>query len=403
MLKRLVLSVPAHLRGQVAQAAGLAALVTLFWRRVSPLAPSPPCCDAGEYLRMAADPGQTVARPYSTRLLVPWLVHLLGTDPQRTYHAVSLVCLSAAGLLLYLLVRHFGPGHGTALLAMAALLSSRGWLFYLYDPYLSDPAAFLLLAACFLVLVRARPTWLVAPLLVLMAGTRELFAGFLLPLYQRLRRRRLDPMAALASLALLLPAAIAYAAVLKLAPSRPSVEYSNSYGAVLSDILHTRMREDGGLWPGSAFAMSLGAWWPLAVASWRSAPVRRLGWWLVPVFGNCLIGWDWSRYLLYAFPIVMTAGAVTLARTKYRRWLLGLVGIQALLPLLDFAVGRPQLNHAGPSLPLGLLLIGVVTFILVLERVQEEQGLRLIAGGVRGGRATKIRSRRAGARPREGA
>src|SRR6266536_1532254 len=351
VLKRLVLSVPAHLRGQVAQAAGVAAFVTLFWRRVSPLAPSPPCCDAGEYLRMAADPGQAVARPYSTRLLVPWLVHLLGTDPQRTYHAVSLVCLSVAGLLLYLLVRHFGPGHGTALLAMAALLSSRGWLFYLYDPYLSDPAAFLLLAACFLVLVRARRTWLVAPLLVPMAGTRELFAGFLLPLYQWLRRRRLDPMAALASLALLLPAAIAYAAVLKLAPSRPSVEYSNSYGAVLSDILHTRMREDGGLWPGSAFAMSLGAWWPLAVASWR----------------------------------------------------LGLVGIQALLPLLDFAVGRPQLNHAGPSLPLGLLLIGVVTFILVLERVQEEQGLRLIAGGVRGGRATKIRSRRAGARPREGA
>ncbi|HEX6678951.1 MAG TPA: hypothetical protein VF486_28540 [Actinomycetes bacterium] len=354
-------------RRQAAVAAGLAVALTGFWRLVSPLAGGQLCCDAANYLRMAADPGQPVIRPHSSRVLVPWLTHLLGGG-RATYHAITLACLAGALLLTYLLTRRLGAGHAWALLAMAGLACSRGWVFYLYDPYLSDPAAFLLLAGGFLALVRARPTWLLAPLLVLTAGARELFAGMALPVYAWLRGRRgslVDPRAVLRTAALLAPAVTAYALVLALAPSLPPADYQRPFPTVLAGILDKRMKQDGVLWFGSAFAMSLGVWWPLAVAKLGTEPVRRLAWWLVPVLANCLIGWDWSRYATYAFPVVVPAAALALTHAPRRPLLLAAVALQALLPLADLAAGRPQLNHPGPSLPLSLLLIAVVAVVLV--------------------------------------
>jgi len=351
-------------RAQAAVAAGLAVALTGFWRLVSPLAGGALCCDAANYLRMAADPGQPVIRPHSSRVLVPWLTHLLGGG-RATYHAITLACLAGALLLTYLLARRLGASHGWSLLAMAGLACSRGWVFYLYDPYLSDPAAFLLLAGTFLALVRARPAWLVAPLLVLTAGARELFAGTALPIYAWLRRRAVDRRAALRTAALLAPAAVAYALVLAVAPSLPPADYQRPATTVVAGIVAKRMEQDGALWFGSAFAMSLGVWWPLAAAGVRAERVRRLAWWLVPVLGNCLIGWDWSRYATYAFPVVMPAAALALAYVPRRPLLLAAVAVQALLPLADIAADRLQLNHPGPSLPLSLLLIILVAAVLL--------------------------------------
>ncbi len=351
-------------RRQAAVAAGLAVALTGFWRLVSPLAGGKLCCDAANYLRMAADPGQPVIRPHSSRVLVPWLTHLLGGG-RATYHTITLACLAGALLLTYLLARRLGGGHAWSLLAMAGLACSRGWVFYFYDPYLSDPAAFLLLAGGFLALVRARPTWLLAPLLVLTAGARELFAGMALPVYAWLRGRLLDPRAALRTAALLAPAVAAYALVLAVAPSLPPSDYQRPFPTVLAGILDKRMEQDGALWFGSAFAMSLGVWWPLAVTRLGAEPVRRLAWWLLPVLANCLIGWDWSRYATYAFPVVTPAAALALTHAPRRPLLLAAVALQALLPLADLAAGRPQLNHPGPSLPLSLLLMAVVAVVLV--------------------------------------
>jgi hypothetical protein len=354
-------------RAQAAVAGTAAVALTLLWRLLSPLAGQPLCCDAGNYLRMAADPSAPVIRPHSSRVLVPWLTHLLGGAP-ATYHAISLACLAGALLVTYLLARRLGAGHGWALLAMICLGCSRGWVFYLYDPYLSDPAAFLLLAGTFLALVRARPTWLVAPLLVLTAGARELFAGMALPAYGWLRRRRWDPRAALVTAALVAPAVAAYALVLVLAPSLPPVDYARPLGRVLGGILAKRMEQDGVLWFASAFAMSLGVWWLLAIPGLRDAPVRRLAWWLLPVLANCLIGWDWSRYATYAFPVVMPAAAIVLARASRRGVLIAAVAVQALLPLVDLAGGHLLLNQPGPSLPLSVLLMIVVGVVLLASR-----------------------------------
>jgi hypothetical protein len=350
--------------GEAAQAGMLSASLTSLWLVVSPLAPQPVCCDAGEYLRLAGDPTSPMLRPYSMRVLVPWLTHALGGDVVTTFHTISLVCLGFAGWLVYLLARQLGVGHGYALLATAALLCSRGWLFFFYDPYLTEPAAFVLLAAAFLVLTRNRRIWLIAPLLVLMAATREQFIGFALPTYFWLRDRRLDWRALSQTIGLLVPALVVFAALATLPKVLPPTPLSQPMGFAYT--LGRRMDGDGWLWFGSAFAMSLGVWWPLAVASLRVDRFRRLSWWLVPVLAYLvLIGWDWSRYAMYAFPVVMVAGAWTIAhQRRYRPLLLALVGFQALLPVVDFRVGKPTLDDPGPSLPISLLLI--LTTIAVL-------------------------------------
>jgi hypothetical protein len=352
--------------GQAAQAALLSAALTGFWLLVSPLAEQPVCCDAGEYLRLAEDPTGPILRPYSMRVLVPWLVHALGGDVVTTFHAVSLVCLAAAGWLTYLLARQLGVRHGYALLATAGLLCSRGWLFFFYDPYLTEPAAFLLLVAAFLVLVRNRRIWLIAPLLVLMAATREQFVGFALPTYFWLRQRRLDWRALSQTVALLAPALVVFAALATLPKVLPPTPLSQPMGFAYT--LGRRMEGDGWLWFGSAFAMSLGVWWPLAVASLRVDRFRRLSWWLLPVLSYLvLIGWDWSRYAMYAFPVVMVAGAWTIAhQRRYRSALVALVAFQAVVPVVDFLAGKPTLDDPGPSLPISLLLILATIAVLVV-------------------------------------
>jgi hypothetical protein len=339
---------PGTTAGQSLQAAALSAALTGLWLVVSPLAQQPVCCDAGEYLRLASDPTDPVLRPYSMRVLVPWLVHALPGDVVTAFHAVSLVCLAATGWVLYLLARELGVAHRYALLATGGLLCSRGWLFFFYDPYLTEPAAFLLLTAAFLVLVRNRHLWLIAPLLALLAATREQFIGFALPTYFWLRQRRFDRRALARTVEVL-----------------PPTPYSVPMG--LAYTLERRMEGDGWLWFGSAFAMSLGVWWPLAAASLRVDRFRRLSVWLLPVLAYLvLIGWDWGRYATYAFPVVMVAGAWTIQQQRrYRPLLLALVAVQAVVPVADFVAGRPSLDGPGPSLPISLLLMLVTGVVLV--------------------------------------
>jgi hypothetical protein len=350
--------------GEAVQAALLSLALTVLWSMVSPLARQPVCCDASEYLKLATNPTATVLRPYSMRVLVPWLVHALGGDAVTTFRVVSLVCLTLAAWLVYLLARRLGVGHWYALLALAALACSRGWLFFFYDPYLTEPAAFLLLAAAFLVLVGNRRTWLIAPLLLLLAATREQFVGFALPAYFWLRQRRLDWRAEAQVIGLLMPALLVFAALAIVPEVLPPTPLSQPMGFAYT--LDRRMEGDGWLFFGSTFAMSLGVWWPLAVASLRVDRFRRLAWWLLPVLAYLVvIGWDWSRYALYAFPVVMPAGAWTIARMRHRPLLLALVALQAMLPVVDFHAGKPTLDDPGPSLPISLLLILATIVVLV--------------------------------------
>jgi hypothetical protein len=350
------------------QAAALAAVLVAIWSLVSPLAAQPVCCDASEYLKLAADPGTTVLRPYSMRVLVPWLVHLIGGDPIVTFHILTLVFLAATGLLVYLLARRAGAPHVPALVAVAGLECSRGLLFLHYDPWLTEPVAYLLIAAVFLVLVSESRHWVIAPLLVLLAAAREQFVAMSVPIYAWYARRAADPRAVGRTAALLVPAVLVFAALWILPEVLPPTPLSQPMG--LAYTLRKRWDGDGWLIVSSAFAMSLGAWWPLAVASLGQGPLRRLRWWLLPVLAYLfVIGWDWARYATYAFPVVMTAGALTIARAgRMRPLLLGLVALQALAPLADFLAAKPSLDDPGPSLLLSTVLIVATTVVLVAGR-----------------------------------
>jgi hypothetical protein len=363
---------PAHL----AVAAALAAVLTGLWRLVVPLAP-PACCDALQYVTLAADPERPVPTPYSYRILVPRLVHLLGGDPATTFHLVSLALLVAAGPVVYALCRRLGAGHRPALVAMAALLSARGWTYYLYSPHMPDPAAFLLLALAFLALL-TRHKWLLVPVTLLLAGVRELFVALALPAYALPRRKAIDLRTAALVALLLLPAWLTYRWIVGHAPSTGVPDLGRLSVHTMREIWDLRVlgvnaagaRTATVWWVSLAhtFAMSLGAWWILAAGAWRDRSIRSLAWWLLPVFAHLPFGGDWSRFALYAFPVVIPAGALTLSRvgSGRRRPLLAVLALQALAPLADVATAHLTLNRPGPSLPLTLTLMAATALLLWL-------------------------------------
>lgn len=373
-------------RPELLVAAALAAAVTGLWRLAVPLA-APACCDALQYLTMAADPARPVPTPYGFRALPSRLAHLLaaatGAGEATTFHLLSLACLVAAGPLVYLLCRRLGAGHLVALVAMAALLSARGWLYYLTSPSMPDPAAFLLLGLAFLALLglpRAGARWLLVAVSVVMAGVREVFVGLALPAYALTRRRRIacrvDWRAAALAAALLVPAWLAYQVIVRLAPSTGLPQLGRLNTHTVAEIWDLRVRgvnaagaRTATVWWVSiahTFAMSLGLWWVLAASAWNDPRVRALAWWLPVVFANLLFGGDWSRFALYAFPVVVPAGALAIARAAPARRapLLVLVGLQALAPLADVLANAPSLNRPGPSLWLTLGLMALTALAL---------------------------------------
>ena len=344
----------------------VALVVTAVWRKLLPLS-VPRCCDSRVYLTMAADPGHAVRSPYSSRVLLPWLTHRLGGDPKATFDRISLACMVATGPLVYALTRRLGAVPWVALLAMVGLLSSRAWVFYLYDPWLTDPAAMLLVAAAFLAIVSGR-VWVVAPIGVVFAGVRELYLGLAAPAFGWLRGRLGAPRAALAAGLLVLPGWLVHRWIVRTVPSTGGRgggfldQTIFGLGSWFSD------RGGAGLLLVVAVVLSFGCWWVLAVPSLGDGRLRPLLWWLVPVFGQFVFGGDWGRFVLYAFPIVIPAAALTLQRLRppVRAVVLALLGLQLLTPLLDASPAEHmRLNQPGPSVPATAALMALTAAVLV--------------------------------------
>ena len=343
---------------------GATVAVALVWLLELPFAPQKFCCDAAIYMAMAQDPSRPEPAPFSSRVLTPWIVHAIGTNPAATYHVVSLICLAATGPLMYLVARRLGVTRQMALLSMAALLLSRGWTFYLYDPWLSDPAAFPLIAAAFLAIVSGR-AWLMAPILVVLAGTRELFVTIALPAYAWQAQRYVDIRVGIRVLLQMLPALVGYELLITHINSTGALGFGHLSIDLLRLMYEIRLAHNAGFWIANTFALSLGIWWLLAIPSWRDPRIRRLAWWLVPVFLQLLIGSDWSRYAFYAFPVVMPAAALALDRMPHKAPVLALIGVQCLLPWLD--LNHPSLDRPGLSLPVTIVLMAVTAIVLFVE------------------------------------
>jgi hypothetical protein len=364
--------------GQLLLALLVALVVTAIWRRVLPLS-VPRCCDARVYLTMAADPTHAVKSPYSSRIFLPWLTHLLGGPPKLTFDRISLACMVATGPLVYTVTRRLGAVHWAALLAMVGLLSSRAWVFYLYDPWLTDPAAMLLVAAAFLAIVSGR-VWVVALVGIVFAGVRELYIGLAAPAFGWLRGRLGTLRAALTAGLLVLPGWLAYQWIVRTVPSK-DVPGGRGFKSQTIFGLGSWFADRGGV--GYllvvAVVLSFGCWWVLAVPSLGDDRVRPLLWWLVPVFGQFLFGGDWGRFVLYAFPVVIPAAALTLQRLRprVRAVVLAILGLQLLTPLLDIAPAeRMRLNSPGPSVPVTAALMAATVVVLVAFSVAGRRGRR---------------------------
>lgn len=362
--------------GQWLLALLVALVVTAIWRKVLPLS-VPRCCDAKVYLTMAADPTQAVRSPYSSRVLVPYLTHLLGGAPQLTFDRISLVCMVATGPLVYALTRRLGGVHWAALLAMVGLLSSRAWVFYLYDPWLTDPAAMLLVAVAFLAIVSGR-MWVVALVGIVFAGVRELYIGLAAPAFGWLRGRLGTLRAALAAGLLVLPGWLVYQWIVRTVPSK-DVPGGRGFKSRTIFGLGSWFADRGGV--GYllvvAIVLSFGCWWVLAVPSLWDDKIRPLLWWLVPVFGQFLFGGDWGRFALYAFPVVVPAAALTLQRLRprLRAVIVAILGLQLLTPLLDMAPAeRMRLNSPGPTAPVTAALMAMTVVLLVAFSVAGRRG-----------------------------
>jgi hypothetical protein len=353
--------------GQLLLALLLAVAVTAIWRKVLPLS-VPLCCDAKQYLTMATDPTRLVKSPYAHRVLIPYLTHRIGGDPQLTFDRISLVCMVATGPLVYALTRRLGAVHWVALLAMVGLLSSRVWVYYLYSPWLTDPAAMLLVAAAFLAIVSGR-IWLLAPISIVFAGVRELFVGLAAPAFGWMRSQLGTVRAALVAGLLVLPGWLVYRWIVitvpsKDVPGRGGLKSQTIFG------LGSWFDDRGGAMHLFVvmIVLSFGCWWALAVMSFRDRNIRRLLWWLIPVFGQFVFGGDWGRFVLYAFPVVLPAAALTLQRLqpRLRTVIVIILGLQLLTPLLDMTPAeRMQLNNPGPAVPVTEVLMAVTVVVLV--------------------------------------
>jgi hypothetical protein len=110
-------------------------------------------------------------------------------------------------------------------------------------------------------------------------------------------------------------------------------------------------------------AGSLGVWWLLGLAGARHG--GRLWWLLVPVFAQWLFGSDYGRYALYAFPVVVAAGAIAVWEHPRRIVLLGLGLIQSLSAIVDVQTGQgPHLYQILPSTWISLALMVLAVPVL---------------------------------------
>jgi hypothetical protein len=343
------------------QAVGLAAGLTLAARLLLPLT-SGFGGDDRHYIALASNADAVVPSPFAYRVLTPWLVQMIGTSPVPTYHVLSLVFLAAAGVFVYLITRGIGGGHLPALLATFGLLTVRGWLFSIWNPYLADPAAMSLTGAAFVALVWGAD--LVLPVvLVVWAQSREVWAGFALPAYAWMRPRFVDRWAIVRVAVICLPALFTMLMLFRLAPAGGASGFARAADYVVQGVLDARL-EGLRFWTAYTFAGSLGIWWFLALASPRLG--RGLWWWLVPVFGQFVLGADWSRFAMYAFVVVMPVGAMAVWSHPRRNLLLVLVLLQILPTAADLVVdGRLRLNQLQPSVWVTLALMATTLAVLV--------------------------------------
>jgi hypothetical protein len=349
-------------RREVAVAVGLSVGLTIGWLAILPHAG--PGGDAVDYVRMAADPKALNHTPFAFRGLTPWLAHELGGSAHYpvAFRAITATALASAGPAVYLICRRLGGGHPAALVGVAGLMSLPLWLFNLYQPYLIDGPAMALTA--WTVAALAYDRLVALPLLLVAVGlARETVAGFALPIYMWLRARWLDLHAAWRVALLLAPALLATWAIRQPMHTTGWSSTSHLVWAGVKMVYTYRLTTDPMWWLFYAFAGSLSIWWLLGWYGRRHG--GRLWWLLVPVLAQFAVGGDWSRFALYAFPVVVPAAAIALWQHPRRSLLLILVAAQSFVVFADLAMaGGLGINAMWPSTYAAIPLMALTAAVL---------------------------------------
>jgi len=272
------------------------------------------------YEYIARDPLGTHTFPFGYRIGLPGLVHVLPFSDTTDFRSLTYLAAGGAAAFAYLLMRHFSSDRRTcAALALLLCVSPPFVLVAIRNGRNTDIATVFFLMAGTYFLVRRRYLALALTLL-LGAAVREAVL-FLIPLaYAVWAERPLDRRAALATLAVALPACGAYAAI-RLGITTVGKDSVPGYGGSLLRQRFTVI-EEGLRAPGRELRRMFtvyGPLWFVAPLALRDMRFARRGLVLVAC---CVLAMtfalDWGRMILLAAPVFYAASAYVLERRP--RW-----------------------------------------------------------------------------------
>jgi hypothetical protein len=286
--------------------------------------------DGASYCAMSE--GGTVAAPFSHRVLVPWLAHLVpGLSPAVRFEVVDAVAIAAGALLLATLVSRLAlrlgapaPRASAAGMASAALFLLSPWTVHAsaWAPALTDPVANALLFGWMLAVLSIRRRWSVSALALAAAAVlaREASLPVILVAAAALlvvERRHVLSAVAASGLATVLAGAYV--------DTRPSVPSSYSASAEISRNLSSHFAHAGGLlrlgWM-VVFAVGFVPLLPLLLrgapplqrASWRRppAPLAVLLATALATAALALVGGSDTSRLLFPGAVLVVGAALAL-------------------------------------------------------------------------------------------
>lgn len=280
-----------------------------------------PAFDGHMYVAMAEDPPFFTVAPWGYRVLLPWLISVLPlANPVPGFFWCTTLCLTGAGVLMYLYLRRLGHGTLAALLAVTAFGASQPVGEAVRYQFLVEPLT-IALELAFLVALEAGASLSLLALVALLGTLSKEFFLLLLPLVYLVRRSRVgDARAALETLVAAAPA-VATTVLLRLwwtphiSPPLPDPAWASVV------LVFERLRETWREWWATSLLVGLT---PLGVLGALRARARPLVLPAAYLFVAALVApflnpvaffsADVPRLLLYALPAVLPLALVALDR-----------------------------------------------------------------------------------------
>ncbi len=253
---------------------------------------------------MAHHPLSFPQAPWGYRIGMPLVVWALPTPARGTFVALSVLLLGVSAALVYILTARL-VGDGRAAVAVAVFACSGPGALTVSNPFLVDPAVYVIVAAALILVLESRLV-LLAILLVAGVFVHESSLYVLVPAVL-LAWNGGGRGSAIRTGATGLPAIVAYLVLHKTSLIVNAGSSHFSYFGELRHVARDELRSGGVKAIVDAVLYSFGAAWVAALLAYRRAPrqVQLLTWILVPLAFSTLLASDWQRVLTWGFPAVV--------------------------------------------------------------------------------------------------